>query len=141
MKIRNSAYLALIVGSFAILAPHYGPVIQAQAATPQDELDRNIKTLVGVYSIVERNYADPVSSEKAIYQGAIPGMLHTLDPHSNFLVPTEYQDMQRNQRAQYCGIGMLISMDGPKVSSMEPFPDSPAWKADLRRDDTIVAVE
>lgn len=145
MKIRNTAYLALIVGAFAVMAPLYGPVIQAQAATPQDELDRNIKTLVGVYSIVERNYADPVSSEKAIYQGAIPGMLHTLDPHSNFLDPTEYQDMQRKQRAQYFGIGMLISMDpslvGAKVVAMEPFPGSPAWRADLRRGDIIVAVD
>src|SRR5436853_11741 len=60
MKTRNSAYLALIVGAFAVLAPFYGPAIQAHAATPQDELDRNIKTLVGVYSVVERNYADPV---------------------------------------------------------------------------------
>src|SRR5438067_6770537 len=141
MKIRNSAYLALIVGSFAILAPHYGPSIQAHAATPQDGLDRNIKTLVRVYSVVERNYADPVSSEKAIYQGAIPGMLHTLDPHSSFLDPTEYQDMQRKQRAQYFGIGMLISMDGPKVIAMEPFPGSPAWRADLRRGDVIVAID
>src|SRR5207237_10278296 len=68
-------------------------------------------------------------------------MLRTLDPHSNFLDPTEYTDMQRKQRAQYFGIGMLISMDGPKVIAMEPFPGSPAWRADLRRGDTIVAVD
>ena len=93
------------------------------------------------YSLMEQNYADPVSSEKAIYQGAIPGMLRTLDPHSNFLDPTEYQDMQRKQRAQYFGIGMLISMDGTKVIAMEPFPGSPAWRADLRRGDVIIAVD
>src|ERR1700710_1782504 len=68
-------------------------------------------------------------------------MLRTLDPHSNFLDPAEYQDMQRKQRAQYFGIGMLISMDGPKVIAMEPFPGSPAWRADLRRGDVIVAVD
>ncbi len=68
-------------------------------------------------------------------------MLRTLDPHSNFLDPTEYQDMQRKQRAQYFGIGMLISMDGTKVIAMEPFPGSPAWRADLRRGDVIIAVD
>src|SRR5882672_6130410 len=141
MKIRTSIQVALIVGACTVLAPLYGPSIRARAATPQDDLDKSFKALATVYSLVEQNYADPVSSEKAIYQGAIPGMLRTLDPHSNFLDPTEYQDMQRKQRAQYFGIGMLISMDGTKVIAMEPFPGSPAWKADLRRGDVIVAVD
>jgi carboxyl-terminal processing protease len=142
MKIRNSLYVALIVGASAVLAPLYGPSIAARAATPtQDDMERSVKSLLTVYSIVERNYADPVSSEKAIYQGAIPGMLRTLDPHSNFVDPEEYKDMQRKQRAQYFGIGMLISQEGQKTIAMEPFPGSPAWKADLRRGDVIVAVD
>ncbi len=141
MKIRTSLQLALIVGGCTVLAPLYGPAISASAATTQDDLDKNIKSLAGALSILEDNYADKISSEKAIYQGAIPGMLRTLDPHSNFLDPSEYQDMQRKQRAQYFGIGMLISMDGTKVIAMEPFPGSPAWRADLRRGDVIVAVD
>ena len=141
MKIRNSASAALIVGVFTVLAPLYGPAIDARAASPQDDLDKNMKALAGAYSILQQNAADPISSEKAIYQGAIPGMLRTLDPHSNFLDPTEYQEMQRKQRAQYYGIGMLITMDGPKVVAMEPFPGSPAWRADLRRGDVITSVD
>ncbi len=141
MKIRTSLQVALIVGGFTVFAPVYGPVIRANAAGPQDDLDKNVKSLASALSILEDNYADKISSEKAIYQGAIPGMLRTLDPHSNFLDPAEYTDMQRKQRAQYFGIGMLISMDGPKVIAMEPFPGSPAWRADLRRGDTIVAVD
>ena len=143
MKIRNSVYVALFVGASAVLAPVYGPSIAAHAAstTSQDDMERSVKSLLTAYSILEQNYADSVSSEKAIYQGAIPGMLRTLDPHSNFLDPAEYQDMQRKQRAQYFGIGMLISMDDRKVVAMEPFVGSPAWKADLRRGDVIVAVD
>jgi carboxyl-terminal processing protease len=141
MKIRTSVQVALIVGACTVLAPLYGPSIRARAATPQDDLDKSFKSIATVLSLLEQNYADTVSSEKAIYQGAIPGMLRTLDPHSNFLDPTEYADMQRKQRAQYFGIGMLISMDGPKVIAMEPFPGSPAWRADLRRGDVIIAVD
>jgi len=141
MKIRTSVQVAMIVGACTVLAPIYGPSIRARAATPQDDLDKSFKAVATVLSLLEQNYADPVSSETAIYQGAIPGMLRTLDPHSNFLDPKEYQDMQRKQRAQYCGIGMLISMDGPKVIAMEPFVGSPAWKAELRRGDVISAVE
>jgi len=142
MKIRNSVYVALFVGACAVLAPLYGPAIAAHAAsTSQDDMERSVKSLLTVYSIMEQNYADKVSSERAIYQGAIPGMLRTLDPHSNFLDPAEWQDMQRKQRAQYYGIGMLISMDDRKVVAMEPFVGSPAWKADLRRGDVITAVD
>src|SRR5450631_89041 len=143
MKIRTSVQVALIVGACTVLAPLYGPSIRARAAAPQDDLDKSFKAIASVYSLLEQNYADPVSSEKAIYQGAIPGMLRTLDPHSNFLDPAEYLDMQRKQRAQYFGIGMLISMDpeSNKVIAMEPFPGSPAWRADLRRGDVIIAVD
>src|SRR5215212_4825865 len=74
MKIRNSAYAALIVGAFTVLAPIYGPQLAA-AANPQDELEKSVKSLAGAYSILQQNFADPVSSEKAIYSGAIPGML------------------------------------------------------------------
>jgi carboxyl-terminal processing protease len=132
MKMKRPATL-LLAGAL-LLAPVF-------AANPPDDLDRSVKTLTSALSIVNQNFADQVSSEKEIYQGAIPGMLRTLDPHSSFLDPAEYADMQRKQRAQYFGIGMLISMDGPKVIAMEPFPGSPAWKADLRRGDVIVAID
>jgi carboxyl-terminal processing protease len=141
MKIRNSAYAAIIVGAFTVLAPVYGPQIASGAANPVDELDKSIKSLTTAYAVLEQNFADHVDSEKAIYTGAIPGMLRTLDPHSRFVDPKEYVDMQRTQRAQYYGIGMLITMDGAKVIAMEPFVGSPAWRADLRRGDVIVAVD
>jgi carboxyl-terminal processing protease len=133
MKLKRPATL-LLAGSL-LLAPLFA------ATSPQDDLDRSVKALTSAISLVNQNFADPVSSEKEIYQGAVPGMLRTLDPHSSFLDPAEYADMQRKQRAQYFGIGMLISMDGPKVIAMEPFPGSPAWRADLRRGDVIVAVD
>jgi len=141
MKIRKSAFAAIFAGALTVLAPIYGPTMVARAANPTDDLEKQIKALNGAYAILQQNFADPISSEKAIYNGAIPGMLRTLDPHSNFLDPTEYADMQRKQRASYFGIGMLITMDGPKVIAMEPFPGSPAWRADLRRGDQIVAVD
>jgi carboxyl-terminal processing protease len=132
MKLKRPATV-LFAGAL-LLAPVF-------ASVPEDDLDRSIKALTSAMSLVNQNFADQVSSEKEIYQGAVPGMLRTLDPHSSFLDPAEYQDMQRKQRAQYFGIGMLISMDGSKVVAMEPFPGSPAWRADLRRGDVIVAID
>jgi carboxyl-terminal processing protease len=143
MKTRTTLFAILIVVVAVLFAPVYGPVIRAHAATPStgDDLDKDIRTVANVYALVEKNYADPVSSEKAFYAGAIPGMLHTLDPHSNFVDPAEYREMQRRQHAQYYGVGMQISMDPPKVVVMEPFINSPAWIAGMRRGDAIVAVD
>src|ERR1051325_4311170 len=148
MKIRNTAFAVTIVAVTALFAPVYGPVIRARAAsTGSDDLDKDMKSVAEVFAIIEKNYADPVSSEKAFYGdqgrgGAIPGMLHTLDPHSNFVDPAEYREMQRRQHAQYYGVGMQITMDTPyRVVVMEPFPKSPAWNAGLRRGDAISAVD
>jgi len=143
MKTRNTAFAALIIAVAVLLAPVYGPQIRAYAAATAttDDLEKDMHSVAAAYALIEKNFADPVSSEKAFYQGAIPGMLHTLDPHSSFVDPTEYREMQRRMKAQYYGVGMQITMDGPKVVVMEPFPGSPAWNADLRRGDVISAVD
>src|SRR5215831_6854315 len=112
MKIRQFLSVALVVGVSAALAPIYGPGLRAYAAPPAsasaDDLDKDMKSVASAFALVEKNFADPVTSEKAFYQGAIPGMLHTLDPHSNFVDPADYREMQRRQRAQYYGVGMEI---------------------------------
>jgi len=143
MKNRNSVFVISTIALAALLAPLYGPVIRARAASPAvaDDLEPSMQAVARALALVEENFADPVSSERALYQGAIPGMLHMLDPHSNFLDPTEYADMQRRQRAQYFGVGMEITMDAGKVVVNRPFPGSPAWNAGMRRGDVIVGVD
>jgi carboxyl-terminal processing protease len=58
--------------------------------------------------VIEDNYAEPVNPDKAIYNGAIPGMLHALDPHSNFFDPKSYALMREDQRGKYYGVGMTV---------------------------------
>jgi carboxyl-terminal processing protease len=144
MNIRKPVLAALFIAASALLAPWYGPAIRASAATPatvRDDLDNSVKSLTSAYALIEKNFADPVSSEKAFYQGAIPGMLHTLDPHSNFVDPAEWREMQRRMKAAYFGVGMEITMDNGKVVVTRPFAGSPAWRGDLRRGDIISAVD
>jgi carboxyl-terminal processing protease len=144
MKVQKILLAAFIVGAAALLAPLYGPGILARAATPaSDDLDPSLKAISTAYALVEQNAADPVPSERVFYQGVIPGMLHALDPHSSFVGPVEYKEMMRKQRAQYAGVGMQIVLDGNDnhVVVMEPFVNSPAWTADLRRGDVIAAVD
>jgi carboxyl-terminal processing protease len=144
MRIQKTLFAALIVAGAALLAPVYGPGILARAATPAgNDLDPSMKAISTAYALIEQNAADPVPSERVFYQGVIPGMLHALDPHSSFVTPVEYKEMMRKQNAHYAGVGMQIVLDGTSnhVVVMEPFVNSPAWNADLRRGDVISAVD
>ena len=133
--------IPLILFGCSVLGGIYGPrILVAAAASPSDELSSDVQNFTKVYSLVEQNFADPVKADKAIYKGAIPGMLRTLDPHSNFFDPHEYQALRDDQRGHYYGVGMLVGTRSGKTVVMAPFPGSPAYKAGLRPGDVIAFV-
>ncbi|MGO9318655.1 MAG: S41 family peptidase [Terracidiphilus sp.] len=125
-----------------------GSVLQsrvgAQSAADQSQLRDSLKTFTGVYALVEQNYADPIEGDKAdtaIYDGAIPGMLRTLDPHSNFYDAKAYARMREEQHGRYYGVGMTIQQQGNKVYVVYPAEGAPAFKAGIRPGDIVYAVD
>jgi len=140
-KRRSLFVFPLIVLLFALLGGFYGPRIQvAAAATQADELSKDVESFTKAYSLVEQNFADPVNPDKSIYKGAIPEMLRTLDPHSNFFDPKEYAALRDDQRGHYYGVGMMVGPRNGKTMVMAPFPGSPAYKAGIRPGDIISMV-
>ncbi len=101
----------------------------------------SLKQFSDVYALVEQNYAEPVNPDKAIYNGAIPGMLHVLDPHSNFFDPKSYSALREEQSGKYYGVGMQIAPRNNKIIVVAPFAGTPAYKAGLRPGDVIIAVD
>jgi len=106
-----------------------------------NDLNDNLKEFSQVYEVVEQNYAEPVDAGKAIYNGAIPGMLRVLDPHSNFFDPKSYSALREDQRGRYYGVGMQVGPRNNKVIVIAPFVGSPAYKAGIRPGDAIIAVD
>ena len=94
-----------------------------------------------MYEVVERNYAESVNPDKAIYNGAIPGMLHVLDPHSNFFDPKSYGLLREEQKGKYYGVGMQVGPRNNKVIVIMPFVGTPAYRVGLRPGDVIAAVD
>jgi carboxyl-terminal processing protease len=141
-KNRRSLYLIpLLVFGSAIIGGMYGPRLEvASAATADDDIKTSVKEFTKVYDTVEQNFADPVSPDKAIYKGAIPQMLRTLDPHSNFFDPKDLEGLREEQRGKYYGVGMQVQGRNGKTIVMTPFVGSPAYKAGLRPGDVIVKV-
>ncbi len=141
---RRSLFVLLIILLVcSVVGGVYGPRIETAAAASEagnDEIEGALRSFTKVYSLVERNFAEPVDPDKAIYNGAIPGMLRTLDPHSNFFDPRAYKLLREDQKGHYSGVGMSVGPRNGKTVVMWPFPASPAYKAGLRPGDVIIRV-
>lgn len=137
----------------ALLGGVYGQRVEATAGTADDaDVQASLSTFTKVYDLVEKNYADPVDPDRAIFGppssnlGAIPGMLRTLDPHSNFFDPRAYAQLREDQEGKYYGVGMQIAPRPGKMGKLVtivllPMPGSPAFRAGLRPGDVIIKVD
>jgi carboxyl-terminal processing protease len=119
----------------------FGQRSSAVEGSSDGEIRDNIKEFTQIYDLVEKNYAEPVNPDKAIYNGAIPGMLRVLDPHSNFFDPKQYALLREDQRGKYYGVGMSVGPRNNKVIVIAPFVGTPAYKAGIRPGDVIAAVD
>ena len=142
-KRRSYFLIPLVVLLCSILGGIYGPRIRVAAAASSDDqndTDVSLKAFTRVYDVVEQNFADKLNPDKAIYKGAIPGMLRTLDPHSNFFDPHDFEALREEQKGHYFGVGMTVQGRNGKTIVIAPFKGSPAYKAGIRPGDVIVKV-
>jgi carboxyl-terminal processing protease len=137
---RGVVVLVVVLAVSAILGGLYGPSVRATAAG-QNDMQDSVKSFTHVLSVVERNYADPVDTDKVIYDGAIPGMLRVLDPHSNFFDPKQYALFKEEQEGKYYGVGMTVQQRENQTVVLSPFVGSPAYKAGIRPGDIILKVD
>jgi carboxyl-terminal processing protease len=131
--------VAILVLS-AVLGGIYGPNVRATAASA-DDYQAAVRDFTRVLDVVQNNYADPVDVDKAVYQGAIPGMLRMLDPHSNFFDAKQYALLREDQRGKYYGVGMIVAPRENHTVVMAPYVGAPAYIAGLRPGDVIVKVD
>jgi len=139
---RTLFLLVFVLLSCGFLGMVFGQKINPSAAPGGDsDVRDSLHQFTDVYSVVEQNYAEPVNPDKAIYNGAIPGMLHVLDPHSNFFDPKAYALLREDQRGKYYGVGMTVGPRNNKVIVIAPFVGTPAYRAGIRPGDIIIAVD
>jgi carboxyl-terminal processing protease len=110
------------------------------AADPADQLAPELKKMVDVFVIMEEESADPIQSDAAFYQGAIPSMLRTLDPHSSFFDRGQFQQLNEMQHSERKGFGTVVSLLPGRVIVLQAMQGSPAAKAGLSGGDEIVAI-
>jgi carboxyl-terminal processing protease len=110
------------------------------ADDPGETLAQELKKVVEVFATLDREAADPVSADQAFYQGAIPGMLRTLDPHSIFFDPDQFQQLQQMQKSESKGFGTIVSIVPGRVIILQALEGSPSAKAGLAAGDEILAI-
>jgi carboxyl-terminal processing protease len=139
---RRSAVLILTVilacGCAGML---FGQRLASNTTSGDGDVRESLRSFADVYDVVQQNYAEPVNPDKAIYNGAIPGMLRVLDPHSNFFDPKSYSALREEQRGKYYGVGMQVGPRNNKVIVIAPFAGAPAYRAGIRPGDVIIAVD
>jgi carboxyl-terminal processing protease len=114
--------------------------IRQQLSAGTDETYEELKIFSDVLDIIEKNYVDPVEPKELI-RGAIQGMINSIDPHSAFLTPDAYKELQIETKGEFSGLGIVITMQNNVVTVVSPIEGSPAYEAGVKAGDQIIKVD
>ncbi len=111
-----------------------------ESSADSEAVYKGLKTFADVIEMIEKNYVDPVDTEKLV-QEAIQGMVSSLDPHSVLLPPEEFEDLQIDTKGKFTGIGISISIRDGFVTVVSPIEGTPAYRAGIKAGDKIIKVD
>jgi carboxyl-terminal processing protease len=134
-----SLTLLVAVAGATLLGGFYGNQLFG-APMQSGELQRRMKEYTDLLAAVTNNSAEDIGSDKFVY-ASIDGMLRTLDPHTSFLEPKEYSDMQDRQKGTFYGLGILVTKRNDQVTVITPLEGTPAARLGIRAGDVISEVE
>jgi carboxyl-terminal processing protease len=108
--------------------------------TPRNETFRMLQLFGDTLAVIEQAYVVPVDNKKLI-EAALAGMMTALDPHSNYLAPDGFDDLQERTSGEYSGVGLTITTEGGLVKVISPMDDGPAAKAGVQAGDVISVID
>lgn len=105
----------------------------------KDELYKQVELFSDTLAIIDTDYMDEVKPKDLIY-GALKGMLASLDPHSQFMNPDDYEELKVDTEGKFGGIGIEITLKDDLLTVITPIEDTPAWRAGLKPQDRVVKI-
>lgn len=109
------------------------------ALSAVDETYEDLKVFTEVLSVVQKNYVEEVNGKDLVY-GAIRGMLNTLDPHSAFMNPEVYKEVQVDTKGEFGGLGIQIGIKDNRLTVIAPIEGTPADRVGIKAGDWIIKV-
>src|SRR5438093_3586560 len=116
-----------------------GRGVQKVDAVPKESYE-GLETFTNILSIIQKNYVDEVQTKQLI-EGAINGMLSSLDPHSAYLTPDLYKELQVDTKGSFGGLGVEITSRNGVLTVVSPIEDTPAYRAGVKAGDQILKIE
>src|SRR5262249_8785991 len=137
-----AAIMAFLAAPVAITAWSQDKAEKAEQKSSGDksELYQQLNLFGDVLERVRRDYVEPVD-EKTLIENAINGMLSSLDPHSSYMNPKTYKDMQIQTKGEFGGLGIEVTMENGVIKVVSPIDDTPASKAGRQSGDLIFALD
>jgi carboxyl-terminal processing protease len=117
-----------------------GVSVATKVLATQSETYEKLKIFSEVLYLIQTNYVEEVDIQEVIY-GGIHGMLKTLDPHSSFMPPDMYQEMQVETRGNFGGLGIQIGIKDDQLTVIAPIDDTPAFRVGIESGDKIIKIE
>ena len=139
LQIRQKVFIGALL-FLSVVASLVASGIYRQLLAGTDKTYEQLKLFSDVLDIVEKNYVDPVDSKELI-EGAIQGMLGSLDPHSSFLSADSYNELQIDTKGEFSGIGIVITMKENILTVVSPIEGTPAHEAGIKSGDQIIKVD
>ncbi len=136
-KTAKTGALLLALAALVLLAGLAGdsPVAALDRSTY-----RSLKTFNEILDIVEKNYVEPVET-KTLLQGAVNGMMRSLDPHSSYMTADMYRELEVETKGRFGGIGIEITIRKDILTVVSPIEDTPAYRAGVKAGDMILRID
>jgi len=139
ITIKKRQFVVLLIGIFLTVTV-LGASVAKQVLATQSETYEKLKIFSEVLYLIQTNYVEEIDVQEVIY-GGIHGMLKALDPHSSFMPPDVYQEMQVETRGNFGGLGIQIAIKDDQLTVIAPIDETPAFRAGIEAGDRIVKIE
>src|SRR5262245_61064439 len=116
-----------------------GRGVEKVGAAPKESYE-GLEQFTNILSIIQKNYVDEVATKQLI-EGAINGMLVSLDPHSAYLTPELYKELQVETKGSFGGLGIEITNKSGMLTVVAPIEDTPAYRAGIKSGDVILKID
>ncbi len=136
---KNTRIVLLAVFTAAVLAAPTAWSSPAASELERERTYRKLEQFSNILSILQENYVEEIDTDEVI-EGAINGLLHSLDPHSSYLTPENFRELQNETQGSFTGIGIEITIKEGKLTVVSPIEGTPAYDAGLMANDIIVKI-
>jgi carboxyl-terminal processing protease len=137
---RKNLVVGVVVSTIVVGVVLFGGQGLERVSAVSRDTYEGLESFTNVLAIVQKNYVEEVGAQKLL-DGAINGMLNALDPHSAYLTPDLYKELQVDTEGSFGGLGIAITVRDGVLTVVSPIEDTPAYRAGVKAGDQIIKIE